>query len=396
MSRDTFCPLLFQHLATHPYGGVTHCCIADHRNQASNSYDLVDGSKKIYNVNRDDLWSLYNSESFRRARQQSLQGEIPPACSMCFENEDRGLHSKRLEEIKNYPDFTIDVANEITESDGTIQDPQFEFVELRLGNTCNVQCRTCNPASSSKWKRDYKELEHKLDFITTYGDLGGFRWPEKEEFWDQLYERTRNVKTFYINGGEPMLIKQHLKFLERLIDDGRTDITLWYNINMTLMSEDVIDLWKNFSRVKVSASIDDLEKRNHYIRYPSEWNTVIKNLDRLQDEYWIHLDVTQTVSFMNYSNVGTFWNYMKRRGLFVHHNLVTDPGFLSPRVLPREIVEQAKLNNMPEHIQKQLKEWAGSEQDDRGWRQAMSYTRAVDKQRNQNIKDYLKEFRGYF
>lgn len=393
---NTFCPLLFQHLATHPYGGVTHCCIADHQNQASNAYDVIDGKKRIYNVNHDDLISLYNSESFRKARLQSLDGEIPHACRKCFETEERGFHSKRLEEQKNYPDFTIDRAREITDETGRIEDPQFEFVELRLGNTCNVQCRTCNPASSSKWKRDHAALEKQFDFVTSYGDLGGFRWPEREEFWNQLYDRTRDVKTFYINGGEPMLIKQHLKFLRRLLDDNRTDVTLWYNINMTLMSEDVIDLWKNFSRVKVSASIDDLGERNYYIRYPSDWNTVIQNLDRLQKEDWIDLDVTQTVSFMNYCKLGDFYQYMNNRGLFVHHNLVTDPSFLSPSVLPREIVKKASINKMPVHLQEQLAEWAGQEQDQIGWIRAKKYTRAVDQQRGQNITHYLDEFKEYF
>ena len=31
MSRpDTYCPLPWQHLATHPHGGITTCCISDH------------------------------------------------------------------------------------------------------------------------------------------------------------------------------------------------------------------------------------------------------------------------------------------------------------------------------------------------------------------------------
>lgn len=46
---ETFCPLLFQHLATHPHGGVTHCCIADHRKARSSAKD---GENRYYNLNR--------------------------------------------------------------------------------------------------------------------------------------------------------------------------------------------------------------------------------------------------------------------------------------------------------------------------------------------------------
>ena len=58
---ETFCPLLFQHLATHPHGGVTHCCIADHRNALSSSRD----DDRYYNLNRDTVYDIMNSKSFR-------------------------------------------------------------------------------------------------------------------------------------------------------------------------------------------------------------------------------------------------------------------------------------------------------------------------------------------
>ena len=77
-------------------------------------------------------------------------------------------------------------------------DPKLEFVELRLGNVCNVKCVTCNPASSSKWVPDYKILSNKLNYITDYSCLPKSTWHDKKEFWDDLFDKTQNVKTFYI------------------------------------------------------------------------------------------------------------------------------------------------------------------------------------------------------
>ena len=65
---NTFCPLLFQHLATHPHGGVTHCCVADHRQALSSSRD----GNRFYNnsvpINMDirdkDFWKIM-SEKFK-------------------------------------------------------------------------------------------------------------------------------------------------------------------------------------------------------------------------------------------------------------------------------------------------------------------------------------------
>ena len=78
-----------------------------------------------------------------------------------------------------------------TAGDGSIT-TSLEFVELRLGNVCNVQCRTCNPASSSKWRRDYEEVVEKLEFVNDgYSWLDhkrDFKWPENDSFYEDLYE----------------------------------------------------------------------------------------------------------------------------------------------------------------------------------------------------------------
>ena len=393
---ETFCPLLFQHLATHPHGGVTHCCVADHRNSLSSSRD----GDRFYNLNRDTVFDTMNSESYRKARLEVLDGKKPKACMRCYSEEAKGMASKRLEEIKNYPEYTVGVARDATESDGSMKDVQLEFVELRLGNVCNIACRTCNPASSSKWRNDYDKLQKKTTFtLTTYDTMEGFRWPEREGFWDDLLQHCDNVKTFYINGGEPTLIKEHFRFLERLVELGKTDIKLWYNINMTNMNDKVIDLWKKFDHVKVSCSIDDLGDRNHYIRYPTKWNDVEKNFLRLKKEGF-EIDVTQTVSWMNYSTLGDFYNFFHREhGVWVHHNYVYDPDILSPAVLPkamRDAIHNKFSNVFDDWKMQEFKKMFGGPDNPAKWEKAKEYTRNLDEIREQNILDFLPEFEGHF
>ena len=396
MMSDTFCPLLFQHLATHPHGGVTHCCIADHRQSLSSSRD----GDRFYNLNRDTVHDTMNSDSYKKARLEVLDGKKPKACLRCYAEEAKGMNSKRVEEIKNYPDYTIDVARKVTDSTGYMKDVQLEFVELRLGNTCNVACRTCNPASSSKWRNDYDALRKATTFqLTDYNTMEGFRWPERDGFWEDLLQHCDRVKTFYINGGEPTLIKEHFRFLEKLVELGKTDIKLWYNINMTNMNEDVIDLWKKFDHVKISCSIDDLGDRNHYIRYPTKWNDVERNFLRLKEEGF-EIDVTQTVSWMNYSTLGDFYNiFHKKHGVWVHHNYVYDPDVLSPSVLPKSVrdeIHKSFEGVFDETIFNQLKNMFSGPDKPKKWEQAKEYTRNLDEIRKQNIVDYLPEFKDLF
>ena len=233
--------------------------------------------------------------------------------------------------------------------------------------------------------------------ITSYDTIEGFRWPEREEFWEDLLQHCDNVKTFYINGGEPTLIKQHFKFLQRLIDMGKTDIKLWYNINMTNMNEDIIDIWRQFEHVKVSCSIDDLEERNEYIRYPTKWDDVMRNFLRLKEEDF-ELDVTQTVSWMNYSTLGNFYNFFHREhGVWVHHNYVYDPDILSPAVLPKEMRDEihSKFGNIFDEwkLNEFKSMFSGPDQKEK-WKRAMEYSHNLDEIRGQNISDYLHEFKN--
>jgi MoaA/NifB/PqqE/SkfB family radical SAM enzyme len=338
-----------------------------------------------------------NSESYKKARLEVLDGKKPKACLRCFAEEAKGMNSKRIEEIKNYPEYTVEVAREVTDSTGYMKDVQLEFVELRLGNTCNVACRTCNPASSSKWRNDYDALQKATTFqLTNYNTMEGFRWPERDGFWEDLLQHCDHVKTFYINGGEPMLIKEHFAFLERLVELGKTDIKLWYNINMTLMNEKVIDLWRKFDNVKISCSIDDLGIRNEYIRYPTNWDTVMKNFLRLKEEDF-ELDVTQTVSFMNYSTLGEFYNFFnKEHDTYVYHNIVYDPAILSPAVLPkimRDDIHKEFIKVFDKRKSKELINMFSMSDNESQWKNAVEYTKELDEIREQYIGDYLPEFR---
>jgi sulfatase maturation enzyme AslB (radical SAM superfamily) len=341
-----------------------------------------------------------NSDSYKKARLEVLDGKKPKACLRCYAEEAKGVKSKRIDEIENYPTYTIDVAREVTDSTGYMKDVQLEFVELRLGNTCNIACRTCNPASSSKWRNDYDALQKATTFqLTDYNTMEGFRWPEREGFWEDLLQHCDNVKTFYINGGEPMLIKEHFAFLERLVELGKTDIKLWYNINMTLMNEKVIELWRKFDHVKISCSIDDLGDRNHYIRYPTKWNDVEKNFLRLKKENF-EMDITQTVSWMNYSTLGDFYNFFtKKHGIYVYHNMVYDPAILSPAVLPKTMRDE--IHKKFEQVFDKPKFEAlinifNTPEYEGQWKKAIEYTKRLDEIRGQHIGDYLPEFNGNF
>lgn len=332
--KSTYCSLPWTHLASHPDGGVTLCCISDHTNAASRSRDFE--PLYYYDLNKDKINNIMNSDFYKKTRLEMLNGIKPQACLRCYQEEDNNVRSKRLEENEKLG-FTEDMARAITSTDGTVP-VNFKFVELRLGNLCNLKCRTCNPVSSTSWIVPYQKLQQELSFVTNYDRKINSSWTESDEFWDDLFEHSADIQLIYVNGGEPTLVEKHWKYLEELIKRGyNKQITLWYNINMTNLPDKLIDLWKEFKKVQVTCSIDDLYERNDYIRVGSKWTEVIANLDKIQSYTWIETSVCQTISWLNAFYVNDFIKFMRQRNLHVHMNYVYDPKFLSPQILPREL-----------------------------------------------------------
>lgn len=384
----TYCPLPWIHLGTHPHGGVTPCCISDHTAGKNRARNYGTDRDEFFNLNDHSIDTHMNSDYFKEIRLQMLNGEKPVACMRCYDEEDKGIRSKRVHEIEQYPNRGSAWASSTTDANGGIP-LDLRFVELRLGNVCNVRCRTCNPASSSQWRRDYKELVETLDFVNDgYSWLDhkhDFQWPEDESFYEDLYNCAPNMEVLYINGGEPTLIKAHWKYLRKLVESGRSkNIVLWYNINMTNLPEQAIPLWSEFKETRVCPSIDDLNIRNHYIRYPTYWADVRNNLNTLMETN-LTVRITQTVSAYNFAYIDEFLDWAP---VPVDMNFVYDPDFLSPAVLPpevrKEIIHKYRIGKYGNgaHFANITGLFENNDWDPFKWEQFCRYNDQLDKQRN--------------
>jgi organic radical activating enzyme len=219
----------------------------------------------------------------------------------------------------------------------------------------------CSPHDSSQWVGEHKKIyplfKHDALKEQMNWDRKSFNnfWHENPDFWKEMYAQIPNLKQVYFAGGEPLMIREHKYFLEEIIRQGYADkILVRYNTNGLLMSDDIIDLWKRFKKVKVGFSIDDLAERNHYIRYPSDWNTIVQNLHKLDNTpNNIHVSIATAIQILNIKTLPDFakWkiqqNFKKINftnvtdeieaggGIFNMH-LLYIPTFLSIKCLPLE------------------------------------------------------------
>ena len=382
----TFCPLPWTHLATHPHGSVTLCCESDMTNRASESQNLPREFITLHNTEYD-FNKIMNSDLFKQVRKDMLEGKQPAPCAKCYKLEALGNESKRTRDTKLL-DFSLTDAGLITQPDGTLNEVNFEFIELRLGNICNLACRSCNPQSSSKWIRDWEKLnERKFDTPQSM-----FDWPLDERFWASLAEHCNNTRKVYINGGEPLLVDKHMRFLEFLITKNLANkITLVYSTNATIINDKYVDLWKEFEQVEFMVSIDCLEDRNTYLRHPAKWDKTIEAFD------WLHSlghksYVLQTVSIMNIYYIKEFWEYFRNKGVYVSHNMVHHPNYYSAANAPQHAKQAVldKIAGMP--FYDNINNFLSQEANTVAFEQFLTENKRLDVIRNQSYAETFKEW----
>jgi MoaA/NifB/PqqE/SkfB family radical SAM enzyme len=293
----TICMLPWISIETSPIGTARPCCLA--REEITN--DL--GQK--FDLNRDNLETIYKSNYMKNLRRQFRAGEKPSTCKLCWDEEDAGRTSKRinsrlrLKELYSLVDWQND-------------DPdQLWFLDLKLGNICNLKCRICGSWSSSKWaaeELDYMPSGFNKKQHIAYQWLKQGAWPRNQDtnFWDNLKQLLPNIKYLEFTGGEPWLIEEHFDLLRYAVEQGYSrNIDIHYNTNATQMPGELdASIWRNFGRVDIAFSVDNVGVRFEYERYGAKWEIANKIIDYVHDSRVSIPNITTQLCFtINVQNV---------------------------------------------------------------------------------------------
>ena len=342
----TFCILPWTHVASYTDGTALLCCIAN-----------PDGE---LNLNKMSLSQVWNSNHFKEARKAMLEGKQFKSCAACYKEEAVGIYSHR--QIENHiwkNKLGEEYINELiakTAEDGTLN-TDWITLDLRLGNTCNLQCVMCRPVDSSKWVKHAILLKQELktdakwdwDYKVSNYSVNNFEWYKDPEFLKDFYDSAHELRHIIFGGGEPLYIKEHKEILKKLVELGAAGhIELRYHTNGTIYDKEVVDLWTKFKYVDVMISIDGAKEINDYIRYPADWETIERNL-HLYDNTPNNIDIKVlcTVQALNIYYLPEFseWllmqNYKKISkprldGIF-HTGVLHYPQYLCAKVLPKHV-----------------------------------------------------------
>lgn len=339
---NTFCIYPWIHLHAFPTGESWPCCHSEMKNGP------------LGTTKENSLKEIWNSDRMKELRMDMLNNRENNYCTRCYEQEASGFFSGRLSANKHHGHLIERV--DATLDDGTYNDFNMTYWDIRFSNLCNLSCRSCGHIFSSSWYKDQTALAGK-EWAKNNSALN-YAGKYSTDIWEQLEPHLDYVEQIYFAGGEPLMMEEHYFILEELERRGRFDVRLIYNTNFThvkLKDRSVFDYWKKFDSVAVGASLDAMGPRAEYIRKGTKWNIVEENRKSMM-EICPEVDfyISPTLSIMNALHLPDFHRDWVEKGFIkpqdLNVNILQDPEYFRIDIAGPELKSQI-TEKYQEHLE---------------------------------------------
>lgn len=320
MSKDVWCSLPWIHACVRTDNNLRPCC--RYKGDGDLTFDDVE-AKGV---------EAFNSPYWTKLRQDMLDGTPRSECVKCY-TEERNTNSikpsMRLFLNKRY-------SHAVTRESATDQFHSLRYVEMSLDNICNLQCRMCNSAFSSRLQqrdqylntRVYKKLEpnwHKFDSC----DLSQLEY----------------VK---ILGGEPFITPNFEPFVDWL--SSRVDlsqVTLEIATNGTGKPRpQLVEKLRQFHYINVNVSLDSVHPVNDYQREGSNWESILAMYHTMIKTFPnIVPSVHMTQSIFTANHLADSLEYLDNHSIGYTVDFVIDPDHLNIQCATPEVKQWIRESN---------------------------------------------------
>lgn len=185
------------------------------------------------------------------------------------------------------------------------------YAELAIDTKCNAACMSCGDYFSSYWQEQNKKFNIKS--ADEYPDA-----QNDEEVVENLFNKFDFSHLTELNflGGEPLISQANLLTMERIVSMGiANNIEIRFTTNgSTRLTDRQVDLLSKFRRVVFTYSIDGVEDRFHYLRYPLKWDkflSVIEFVRSIDSIPNLHYIINSTVSCLSAFYMDELDNWIK-------------------------------------------------------------------------------------
>jgi len=347
-----FCSNINHNLSWSTSGGVTPC---------NHLYNFPTSSSAA---------EMKSTEEYQQLRTCNINNTWSEYCVRCQDKESIGLTSKRQSDNRFHKIYNL-------------ISPNYVKIDGAIGTICNAGCRICGSHSSTFWQQEDKKFKTQLNITLKHAN----------NFWDQVWQDRDNILQLDLGGGEPWLndIEQQQKIFNYWIQTNRAKlIKIRYNTNGSLYPKKLLEQLTKFREVCITLSIDDIEERFEYNRYPLKWATVLENVKQLAELKNTHsniiLEINYTVSVFTFLYAQKFKDYADTvlKINKVNFNILEAPAHYSIKSLPLEIKQNVSQDNMFYNLisKTPMEQWE------------LTFTKntvIIDNRRNQSFADSFQE-----
>jgi len=284
-----FCLAKWTQVTMHLHNGLTHSC----HHPTPHKIPLAEI--------RNNPSALHNTKHKKYKRKEMLEGKRPSECEYCWKVEDNSKSfSDRV--FKSEEPWSQPFLKEISNL-GWRENYNPKYVEVAFSNACNFKCSYCGPMFSSKWIEEIEKFGgypttdsfNSLEQIKAEGKLPykhSDENPYVDAFWEWWPDLYRDLHTFRITGGEPLLAKDTWKVLDYIIEQPNPNKNLHIAINSNLgVPDNLIDRFiekinkleeeKRVSDFVIFTSVDGWGKQAEYGRHGLNFDKFWKNIDKI-------------------------------------------------------------------------------------------------------------------
>lgn len=292
------------------------------------------------NINSTSIIEWYNSDTMKDFRHRILGDNKLPECSSCYTEEEHGFESRRIRE-----NYKVAIFTEQAFAESFKQSPWYAEFSVNIerlpidwhvdfGNECNLACKMCHAKASSKIADLYTKWGISWDKKSN--------WVNDEKSWTQFLDNVKVAKQLHrihVMGGEPTINKKFHQFVDWLIDNKLTHISLSFVSNGTQINQTLVDKLKQFNKADIEISVEAVDCTNDYIRQGSNYQQTWDNIEKLAEQQTDSFSLVLR-SVPQLLNINTYHLYLQKAqqlNLSVQSIPLTWPEYLAINVLPDDL-----------------------------------------------------------
>jgi len=244
---------------------------------------------EIRETGKTSIMEVHNSDFMKDFRKEFLNGGGPISDKLCMVCKEQEKHSSteshRLTYLDKFDEEHGEYREHLEALEEYIDTDQSDSMYLTFeynapNNFCNLKCNMCSPMNSSTYAKENKAIG------VSNGALRDETWINLEDDMSRYEDVLKNLIELKLVGGETLALPQNYAMMDKAIEMGVSkQMRLVMTTNATLTPKmgkhgDVFDYVPYFKDCQMNISIEFWGEKNNYLRFPSKWEKIMKNVKK--------------------------------------------------------------------------------------------------------------------